>query len=293
MALRGIKGLATALALVISTAAAQAAEPLRIAVTDVEGLEKLQVEWGPFKDELTKATGLEWKFFPVNNRTAAAEALKFKKVDFVLTGPAEYVVMNKRTDAYPVAGFSRPDYFCAIIVMADSGITQMSQLKGKKVVFKSVGSTSGHLCPAQVLMDYGIDPKKDVDLKFVARNIMHESIKNGSANALGDNYRSWVSKARSKDKLPAGAFRVLARSGDLPNDVLMVGTHVDKGVVDKVRKAFDTSSDKFIASILTNEENMKYEGMKFLTQIEDKDYNGVRAMYATIGYPQYSEFVGN
>lgn len=291
--IRKLKILAAAALVALSATAAQAAEPLKFAVTDVEGLEKLQVEWGPFKKVLEDSSGLKFEFYPVNNRTAAAEALKFKKVDFVLTGPAEYVVMNKRTQAQPIVGFSRPDYFCALIVMADSGITHVQQLKGKKIVFKSVGSTSGHLCPAQILMDYGIDPKKDVDLKFVARNIMHESIKNGSADALGDNYRSWVSKARSKDTLPPGAFRVLARSGDLPNDLLMAGAHVDADIIAKVRAAFDQHTDALVASILTNEENMKYDGMKFLTTIKDEDYNGVRAMYATIGYPQYADFVGN
>ena len=272
---------------------AQAAETLRFAVTDVEGLEKLQLEWGPFKKVLEEKSGLKFEFFPVSNRTAAAEALKFKKVDFVLTGPAEYVVMNKRTNAVPVAGFSRPDYFCALVVMADSGITEVSQLKGKKIVFKSVGSTSGHLCPSQLLMDYGIDPQKDVDLKFVARNIMHESLKNGSADVLGDNYRSWVNDARSKDKLPAGAFRVLARSGDLPNDLLMAGAHVKADVIAKVKQVLEANSDALVGAITSNEENMKYAGMKFLTKIEDKDYNVVRSMYATIGYPQYSDFVGD
>lgn len=293
MLLRKLTALAAVLVVGTFTLSAQAAEKMRFAVTDVEGLEKLQVEWGPFKEALTKATGLEWEFFPVNNRTAAAEALKFKKVDFVLTGPAEYVVMNKRTNAYPVAGFGRPDYFCAIVVMADSGITSVQQLKGKKVAFKDVGSTSGHLCPMQLLADYGIDPRNDIQYVHTSRNLMHEALKRGDVAALGENYRSWVAKARDKDTLPPGAFRVIARSGDLPNDVLMVGAHVDNAVVAKVKAAIDDHHDALIASILTNEENMKYKGMKFLTSIKDEDYNQVRAMYATIGYPKYADFVGN
>lgn len=289
-----IKSVAMAAVLAVAATTAHAADTLKFAVTDVEGLEKLQVEWGPFKKTLEETSGLKFEFFPVNNRTAAAEALKFKRVDFVLTGPAEYVVMNKRTNATPIVGFSRPDYFCALIVMADSGITQVSQLKGKKLVLKSVGSTSGHLCPAQLLKDYGLDPTKDLDIKYVARNIMHESLKNGSADVLGDNYGSWVAKARSKDSLPPGAFRVLARSGDLPNDVLMAGSHVSKDVIAQIRDAFSKHNDALISSVLGGgEENLKYEGMKFITAIEDKDYNGVRAMYATIGYPQFSDFVGN
>ena len=286
-------GVMVSLVLALVFSQTSTAESVKLAVTDVEGLEQLQVDWGPFKAALEEASGLEIEFFPVNNRTAAAEALRFKKVDLVLTGPAEYVVMNKRTSAVPLVGFSRPDYFCALVVMADSGITQVQQLKGKDIVFKSVGSTSGHLCPAQLLMDYGLDPQKDINIKYVARNIMHESIKNGSADVLGDNYGSWVAKARDKDSLPPGAFRVLARSGDLPNDVLMAGSHVEPKVIKTIREAFQKSNDDLIAAVVTPGENEKYEGMKFLTEISDADYNGVRAMYSTIGYPQYSEFVGD
>src|SRR5262245_30081837 len=90
---------------------ASAADPVRLAVTDISGLEMLQTEFGKFREVLTEATGLEFEFFPVNSRTAVVEALNAKKVDFVLTGPAEYVVIRKRTNAAPVVGFSRPDYF--------------------------------------------------------------------------------------------------------------------------------------------------------------------------------------
>ena len=33
--------------------------------------------------------------------------------------------------------------------------------------------------------------------------------------------------------------------------------------------------------------------MMFLPTVKDSDYNYVRAMYRTIGYPEYAEFVGN
>jgi phosphonate transport system substrate-binding protein len=38
-------------------------------------------------------------------------------------------------------------------------------------------------------------------------------------------------------------------------------------------------------------ENEKYQGMD-LVAIDDAAYTPVRAMYATIGYPQFSEFIG-
>jgi phosphonate transport system substrate-binding protein len=121
-----------AAAAIAAIATAASAETYKLAVTDVEGLERLQTEWGPFKAALEAATGDTFEFFPVSNRTAAAEALRAKRVDFVITGPAEYVVINKMTNAVTVVGLSRPDYFCALVVRADSDIVRPSDLKARR-----------------------------------------------------------------------------------------------------------------------------------------------------------------
>lgn len=52
----------------------------------------------------------------MTNRTAALEALRFKKVALVLTGPAEYAVMGKRVKSDVVVGLYRPDYLSMILV---------------------------------------------------------------------------------------------------------------------------------------------------------------------------------
>lgn len=289
----GAAGLAAALALGAGTAAT-AADTVRFAVTDVEGLETLQREFKPFADVLAEASGLEVELFAVTSRNAAAEALRAEKVDFVLTGPAEYVVMQKLTNATPVVGFSRPDYFSAIVVLADSGINAPADLKGKTVTFDDIGSTSGHLGPMQLLADYGLDPRNDVKALHVHRNVAHEALKRGDVAAIGVNYRSWTDRVRDKDtSAEPGAFKVIARGPDLPNDILMAGGHVDTAVIEKVRAAFSENSDELIAAVLKGQDNQKYKGMKFLPNVKDADYQYIRNAYATIGYPQYSGFVGN
>lgn len=269
------------------------ADNFKLAITDVEGLERLQTEWGPFKAALEKASGHTFEFFPVNSRTAAAEALRAKRVDFVITGPAEYVVINKVAHAKALIGLSRPDYFCAIVVMADSDIVKPSDLKGKKVAMDDIGSTSGHLCPSQLLVDYGVDPMKDVTLNHVSRAVAHEALKRGDVQGFGVNYMSWVNGIRAKDSsVPQGAFRVIARSGDLPNDLMMVGSHVDQAKADAIRDAAVNGKKEVVDAILSvGGDNDKYRGMD-LVAIDDSAYAPVRAMFTAIGHPQYSEFLG-
>lgn len=279
-------GLAAASALGVS------AETWKLAVTDVEGMERLQTEWGPFKEALEGATGETFEFFPVNSRTAAAEALRGKTVDFVVSGPAEYVVINKLTQATPLIGLGRPDYHCAIIVRADSGINVPTDLKGKKVAFGDIGSTSNMLCPMQVLADHGVDPVNDIDKTHTARNIAHEALKNGDIDAMGMNAGSFMSIRAKEETLPYGFFKMIARSGDLPNDMIMVGAHVPAEAAAMVRDAILENKAQIIAGITAHEENDKYIGMD-LVAIEDSAYDYVRSMYSNAGFPQFDAFIGD
>lgn len=285
-----LKSLLTTAAMLLAVPAT--AETWNIAVTDVEGLERLQTEWGAFKTALEAVTGETFEFFPVTSRTAAAEALRGQTVDFVITGPAEYIVINTLTDATPLIGFGRPDYHCAIIVRADSGIVTMDDLKGQTVAFGDIGSTSNMLCPMQLMADYGVDPVADIDKVHTSSNIAHEALKNGDVAAIGINATSWMNGPRAKDTgVPYGFFRMIARSGDLPNDMIMVGSHVPADTAEAVRTAILENKTTLIDAILTHEENGKYRGMD-LVAIEDGAYDIVRSMYRNAGFPQFDAFLG-
>lgn len=283
-------------AFAIGFAPAAQAQSIKLAVTDLVGLEELQREFGAFVSTLERATGYEVEFYPVTNRTAAAEALRFKKIDFVLTGPAEYVVINKRTKAQAVVGFSRPDYFSVVVVLADGPIRDIRELKGHKIALGSVGSTSKHLGPMQVLADAGLQPLKDVEQINTKLPVAWEALKRGDVAAVGmtnDKFLTLRSQEHEGGGLHPGAFRVVGRGRDLPNDLLMAAPHVDPSVVATVRKAFTAHSSELVSAILKGEDNQKYHGMVFLPTVADADYHYVRQMYATIGYPEYADFVGD
>ncbi|MFW5828729.1 MAG: PhnD/SsuA/transferrin family substrate-binding protein [Planctomycetota bacterium] len=272
------------------------ASEIRLAVTDLVGLEELQREFGAFVDTLEQATGHEVHFFPVSNRTAAAQALRFEKVDFVLTGPAEYVVLRKLTQAEPVVGFSRPDYYGILVALSDSNMTLPSELAGKKVALGSVGSTSKHLAPLQIMADYGLQPLTDLEIIHTRYPVAWEAMKRGDVHAVGithDKFEVLRSEEADKGGLPHGAFRVIGRGPDLPNDVLLVGKHVEASLVQTVKRAFVEHSDELIAAILEGSDNQKYQGMKFIGNIQDSDYDYVRSMYVTAGYPEFAEFIGD
>ena len=277
-------------AILVTAQLAAAGETIRMAVTDVAGMEELQREFQAFSEALTEATGMDVELFPVNSRTAAVEAMRAKQVDFVLTGPAEYVVFKQLTDAKPVVGWQRPDYFAQIVVLAGGPVKSIDDLKGQTVSFGAIGSTSQHLGPAQALADFGLMYDEDYKAEIIPRNVAVEALIRGDIQAVGMNFSHL---GRIREAFPDVGFKVIARGRDLPNDILIASPDVAPETVETVRKAFHEQGGSLIDAILQGEDNQKYRGGVFLPEIADADYDYVRAMYTTINQPQFSNFIGD
>lgn len=283
-----IRTLAAAAAVVVMAGAAEA-QPLKFAVTDIEGLEALQQEFGPFEQALEEASGQAIELLPVSSRTAAVEAIRQGLVDLVLTGPAEYVVIAGLTDAEIVTAWQRPNYYAQVVVLSEGPIKSVSDLEGRTVTFGSVGSTSQHLGPAQVLADFGLAYGKDYTPQIISRNVAAEALIRGDVHAIGMN-EGHLSSIR--EAFPGQSFTVIARGRDLPNDILVARKGADPEAVAAVRKAFIEQGDKLMGAVIQGEDNRKYTGGFFLTEVEDSDYDYVRSMYATIGVDT-SAFIGD
>jgi phosphonate transport system substrate-binding protein len=269
--------------------AAFAQETIRFAVTDIDGLEALQTEMGPFKEAFEAASGLKVEFFPVSGRTVAVEAMAAEQIDFVLTGPAEYVVFNARLDAQPVVTWNRPDYYSNVVVLDASPLMSAEDLKGQKVSFGEIGSTSQHLQPASLLADAGLVYGQDYEPVFLKRNVAMEAMIKGEIGAIGLNrtHIESISEAYHDQKL-----RVLLKGDELPNDILLASSKVPAEVVDAVRKTFTEHGDALLAAITSTEANAKYVGGSFKATVTDADYDGVRKMFENVGVTEFTQFVG-
>lgn len=282
--------LAISLGFLNQAAPLQAQDKIRFAVTDVDGLESLQREFGPFKEALEKSTGLRVDFFPVSGRTAAVEAMNANQVDFVLTGPAEYVVFNARLKAMPVVVWERPNYRSSIVVPDESPIKSISDLKGKKISFGEIGSTSQHLGPATILADGGLAYGKDYEAVFLKLNVATEAMLRNDIAAIGMNQ---THLDRIKKAFPDKKFRTIGEGINLPNDLVIVSTKVSPDIVAKFRSAFRDNGPILLAAITTTKENAKFVGGGFQYEVQDRDYDVVRKMFVNVGVKQFTQFIGN
>lgn len=266
-----------------------AQDTIRFAVTDIDGMEALQREMGPFKAAFEAASGLKVEFFPVSGRTVAVEAMAADQVDFVLTGPAEYVVFNARLDAQPVVTWVRPDYYSTVVVLDGSAVTSPADLKDQKISFGEIGSTSQHLGPVDLLAQAGLTYAVDYEPVFLNRNVAVEALISGEIAGIGLN-RTHIDSIT--EKFPDQKFRVLVKGPQLPDDILLASPKVAPEVVETVRKTFADNSEAILAALTSTEENAKYIGGRFNATVTNADYDVVRKMFENIGITEFTEFVG-
>lgn len=273
-----IRPLLTAATLLLANPAL--AETIRFAVTDIDGMETMEQEFGAFEAALEAATGYDVALFPVSSRTAAVEAINQEQVDLILTGPAEYVVIKELTAPEIVAAWQRPNYYAQIVTLANGDVRSVDDLRDRRVTFGAVGSTSQHIGPAQVLADLGLEYAIDYQPEIISRNVAIEALVRGDVAAVG---MSEAHLQSIREAFPDQAFTVIARGRDLPNDVLLARNGINADMLAKLRDAFQTQGADLMAAILQGDDNKKYDGGFFLTDVTDSDYDYVRAMYSTVG----------
>ena len=161
------------------------------------------------------------------NYTAEVEAMKAGKIDVGEFGPLGYIFAHSIAKAVPVAVFADKNgkpvtYTAAIWVPKDSPITTVAQLKGHTIAFSDPGSTSGNLMPRYALLKAGLDPDKDVTIKFAGGHPQSLlALVNGQVDAAEVNSQQQATAAAA-GQFDTSKFRVLWRSGPIQNDPITV-----------------------------------------------------------------------
>jgi phosphonate transport system substrate-binding protein len=194
---RTMKALATvAFAAVAGLSTANAQTPLKVTTIPEEAATEQMRKFGPLVRYLERTLGTKVEFTPVNDYPAAVEALVNKQVDLVWFGGFTHVQAQIRSGGkiVPIAQREEDTQFRSVfITQTDSGIKQLSDLKGKQVSFGSQSSTSGHLMPRSFLLQAGIDPDKD--FKRVAYSGAHDatiaSVVSGRVDAAALDITVW------------------------------------------------------------------------------------------------------
>lgn len=259
--------------------------PLNFAVTDAVGIGELQEYYNPFRLALSEVLGTKIEFFPVDNYFTAAVGLRSHQVDLALAGPSEYVVIKARTNATPIIGIKRVDYYTIMVVYRDSGIKSLTDLKGKTIDFLNNGSTSTHLGGIELLMDAGLNPRSDFKSIMSNNNSLTPLITNRADACSRSPHR--YQDALQQDGLSPENYPIIAKGKPLPNDVFMVGSHIASNVADKIRNLMLENQTKLLQALGSVEYlATKYKGATLATA-NDQDYDMIRAVYKAMGQGEF------
>ena len=253
-------------------------EKLRLAVTDIKGLEQLKADYEPFRQELEKTLGLPIHFFPVRDLLASAPALLSGKVDLVFAGPSEYLILRARAEAVPIVSVTRPNYYSVVAVEANSTIQSLADLKGKTIAMRTEGSTASHIGTTKLLLDAGLNAE-NFQVEMLEDGGL-EALLNGKVDAWADasaRYTRFVEAAAAGNQV-----RIIARGQALPNDVFVVRGTLAPEFIQAIQTEMVNAQTKLLSAMASTPGNRKYQQSNFVLAA-DMQYDELRKVYKAVG----------
>jgi len=133
--------------------------------------------------------------------------------------------------------FGTTYYRGMIITRQDSGIKNLSDLKGKKFAWVEKESASGYIFPKALLMQANVDPEKDFsEASFLNKHdavVLNVFLGKYDAGACYDDARKTL---KDKDKL--NELIVLARTEDIANEPIVCREDFPADLAEKIKAAF-------------------------------------------------------
>src|SRR5262249_57067164 len=113
-------------------------------------------------------------------------------------------------------------YTAAIWVPKDSPIKSVAALKGHTIAFSDPGSTSGNLMPRYAIIKAGLNPDKDVRIKFAGGHPQSLlALVNGQVDAAEVNSQQQAT-ATAAHQFDASKFKLVWQSDPIQNDPITV-----------------------------------------------------------------------
>jgi len=248
----------------------RAADELRVAfIPDVATTAASSAEKQPLADMLQKATGRPVRIIIPTNYAATVEAIGNDGVDLAYFGALTYVKANLRYGARPVVQRLEDRRFHALFIAsaANASVHALSELKGKSFAFGDVNSTSGHLIPAKELGEAGLDPERDLKIRYTGNHTATAlAVASGQVDA-GALDETVYRKLLADKTIDAAKARVFATSKPFTDYVWAVRKDLDEATVAGIRHGFLQASDPKLLALL--------RATRYVTA-SDREYDAIR-----------------
>lgn len=240
------------------------AKPLIFGVVPQQSPIELIKDWQPVVTYLENATG-EKVILKIERSIPEFEKVLYNGgYDIAYMNPYHYVVAHKR-QGYSAQVRDEKNIVGILVVRKNSGLTDVSMLKGSSFLFAAPDAFAATLLPKyELLKKYGNNINKDKNYRYVNS---HDSVYKGVARGIGD-VGGGIERTFNnlEDKETKNALVILYKTKAYPSHPFAFRTSMPENLKAKMMKAILEIPDPMIASL----------SMKHLAQTDDSEYDSVR-----------------
>ncbi len=257
-------------------------DTLVFAYTPVEDPAIYEDIWEPFIEHLEQVTGKDVQFFAVQSNSAEVEAMRSGRLHIggFSTGPTPFAV--NLAGAVPFALMGSDDgrfgYTLQVYTRKDSGINEMTDLKGKRVAHTAPTSNSGNLAPRALFPALGVTPEQDYEVVYSGS---HDQSMLG---VVAGDYDAApvasevVDRMAERDLYDPEEMKIIWESDPFPTTSYTYAHDLDPALVEKIKQAF--FSFDFAGTALGEEFK---DVSKFVPISYKKDWAVIREIQAANG----------
>jgi phosphonate transport system substrate-binding protein len=262
----------------------EAKKVVRIAVLPAYSLEVMAKRYAPFMDYLTRETGFRMEFVSSLSYSHYLGVVEDSGVDFGFQNPFVFQILRKTRAAYPVAQVVGPGGSLVergvIVTHVDSGIREIAQLTGKRILVTSKHALAGYLAQASRLAEAGVLPDRNARIIRGGRQdeLLVKLLLDRKVDA------AFVREGALKmveGSVDLGRIRIIGTTDFFPTWCLAAFPETDPTVVSKVREAVLklTAENPEHTSILE-----AVGGIRFVVA-DPEQYQKVLDLVARLGVP--------
>ena len=261
---------------------------LKVGIIPFDNADTLKSAFSPMAQYLGKHAGYSGgEVFITPEYSGILQALRADQIDVAYLNPLSYVLAVQEFQGTPehLIPIGMPyfhnslTYKGIIFVRADSGINTLRDLKGKKVAFGDVTSTSGYLYPAGMIKAAGVDPDKDLQKVNITgpAGVLAVFNKNVDAGAIFED----GIKLALKDPAQQRQMKIIATTDPIPNGMIVARGNLDPQTIEKLKAALRTiNTDADGQAALKSVPN---GGWNKMVPADDTIFNSVRDKSKILG----------